>query len=448
MDTRERMPRRHNRCKREKPAEGPRVVGIFGLALAVVSLATGAPIAAQTEPAPERERAGEHLHTPLETSTSLTWPELIDATLENLPRFIELAALDDEANALVARSRSRLAAQPQLVFRYQSDRPWDDVDLQEKELGLELPLWRIGERRAAESLGAAATDGSSAAELALRHEVIGMLRMSLWDIERAANELAVARDAARIAGDLLLAVDRRFAAGDVPLSDRLLLQSTAMEREADVIEAEALLVDAERAYQSLTGLNTKPAEFSEPLTDREDFDDSHPLVGLADSKVERARAEVDLTRRSAKGNPILTVGPVDQQGAFSSYSARSINVSVSMPFGGAAHSAVATAASSRAAAQAEAERLQLLRELDLELHEARHTLLVVEDSLALAEQRSALAAQSFSMSERAFAEGEITVLELLRSEEIALTTQREVVGLEVERQRTIAQINQTIGVWP
>jgi outer membrane protein TolC len=272
--------------------------------------------------------------------------------------------------------------------------------------------------------------------------------LSLWDIARATNELAVARDAARIAEDLQSAIDLRYAAGDVSLGDTLLLRSAAMQREADVIEAEALLVDAELSYESLTGLNEKPAEFSEPLTDREDFDDSHPLVRLADSEVERARAEVELTRRSSKGNPTLTIGPIDQRGAFSTYSARSMNVSLSLPLGGRAHSAAATAESNRAASRAEADRRQLLRELDLELHEARHTLQVVEESLELARQRAELATRSFTMSERAFAEGEITVLELLRSEEFALTTQRAVAGLEVERQRAIAQINQAIGVWP
>jgi outer membrane protein, heavy metal efflux system len=416
-------------------------------AAAQVPVAAQPPFAARTEPA-EPAHAGEHLHTPLEASEDLSWPELIDVTLENFPRFVELAARDAEANALVERSRSWLAAQPQLVVRYQSDRPWDDVNLEEREVGVELPLWRPGERRAAESLGAAAKGGSSAAATALRHEIIGMLRMSLWDIERAANELAVARDAARIAGELQAAIDRRFAAGEVPLSDTLLIRSSAMEREAAVIEAEALLVDAERAYQSLTGLDTKPTDFSEALTDREDFDDSHPLLRLAESEVEQALAAVELTRRSSKGNPSLTIGPADQRGAFSNYWARSVNLSVSMPFGGRAHSAAATAASSRAATQAEADRRQLLRELDLELHEAKHTLLVIEESLTLAEQRSELAAQGFAMSERAFAEGETTVLELLRSEEIALATQREVAGLEVERQRAIAQINQSIGVWP
>lgn len=422
--------------------------GVCSAAVAVGNLAVTGTVAAQSSSPARLEHTEEHLHTPIEISSSLGWPELIELTLENFPRFIELSAMAEEASALTERGDSWFAERPQFVMRYQSDRPWDDVNLRERELGVELPLWRLGERRAATSLGTAANEGSTAATLALKHEVIGLLRIALWDIELAANELAVARDAARIAKDLRAAVDKRYEAGEAPLSDTLLVASTAIEREAAVIEAEALLVDAERVWQSLTGLNTRPAEFAEQLTSLQDFDDSHPRLQLADAEVRRARADIELTRRSSKGNPTLTIGPLDQRDSSASDSARSINVSLSMPFGGRSHSAVATAESSLSATRAEADRLQLLRDLDLDLHEARHSLLVIEESLELAIQRKELAARSFEMSQKAFTEGETSVLELLLSEEVALTTEREVVGLEVERQRAIALINQATGVWP
>jgi outer membrane protein TolC len=443
MYYRDRMPAQTVSGKGAKSAAikpGPAVFRCVVYALS--ALAIGGPVAAQTD------HAGEHLHTPLETSADLGWQELIDVTVENFPRFVELAGREQEASALAGRGRSLLSGQPQFRVRYQTDNPWDNANLREYELGVDLPLWRPGERRAAKILGSAANGGSAAAKAALRHEVIGLLRMALWDIELAANELAVAEDGARVAADLESAIERRFQAGEVPLSETLLVRSTAMERQSDVIAASALLVDAERAYQSLTGLSVRPVDFAEPLTDREDFDDSHPRLMLADAELERARSTLDLTRRASKGTPILSIGPQSERGAFSDYSAKSLNVALSVPFGGRKHSSATTAATSRIAAEAEADRLQLLRELDLDLHEARHSLLVIEQSLALAEQRSELASRSFEMSERAFAEGEITLLELLRSEETALLTNREVVGLEVERQRAIAQINQAIGVWP
>jgi outer membrane protein TolC len=443
MDHRERMPA-PERCGKQRGsvAASPAVLAPLRLALVATALTVSLTVNAQTE------HAGEHLHTPLATSAELSWPQLIDSTVENYPRFIEMAARDQEADALVNRARSWLSSQPQISVRYRTDRAWDNANLREYELGLELPLWRPGERRAADLVGATATAGASASALALRHEVIGLLRMTLWDIESAAINLAVARDGARVATDLQSVVDRRYQAGELPLSETLLMRSTAMEREAEVLGAEAMLVDAERAYQSLTGLTERPTRFAESLTEREDFDSSHPRLMLADAELELAQAELKLTNRSTKGTPTLTIGPQNDQAAFSDYSANSLNVSLSMPFGGRAHVSAASATAARLASQAESDRLQLLRELHLELHEARHDLVVIEATLELAAQRSQLAAGSFEMSEQAFSQGEISLLELLRSEETALRAQRAVASLEVERQRAISQVNQATGVWP
>jgi outer membrane protein TolC len=399
--------------------------------------------AAAAQPLPAHE--GD---TRVETSPDLQWSELITTTLNGYPRFVELAARDEIAAALMRRSRSLLSGQPSVAMRYQTDRLWDDVNLREYELGLSLPLWRIGQRRAAGSLGDAATHESLAAAAALRHEVIGVLRTSLWDLEHAINNLAVAEDGLRIAADLQQVIRRRYEVGELPLSETLLMDSAVLERQVDVLTAEAQLVDAERAYRSLTGLNVRPERFAESLTDREIFDDSHPAIMLAAAELQRAQATLELAQRNAKGSPVLTVGPRREQDEFSDYEADSLGVTLSVPFGGRGYGSTMTASAVQAAARAESDRRRLLRELDLELHEARHRLLVVDESLELAKQRSELAQRGFEMSRLAFEQGEKSLLELLRSEEIALLASRDVASLEVDRQRTIAQINQAVGVWP
>jgi len=399
-------------------------------------------------PVGEADHPEGHLHEPLTVSTELTWPELIDRTAVNYPQFVELSARDIEARTLMDRARSWFSSPASLAVRYQTDKPWDDVSLREYEFGLEVPLWRLGQRRAARSLGTAAIADSKAAVMALRHEVTGLLRATLWELERAENALGAVQDGARVAQELLRVVERRYEAGDLPFGETLLMRSTVLERQAFVIEAEALLVDAERAYQSLTGFNERPLTFAEPLTEREDFDAAHPWLALADTELGRARAEQALVSRAANGAPTLTIGPRRERAAFSDYSADSLGISVSMPFGGSVHRSAEIAAAARVTARAQAQRLQLLRQLELELHEARHSLLVIEASLELAQRRSALAARSFEMSQQAFTQGEMTLLELLRREETALSTQREVIGFEVARQSAIAQINQAIGVWP
>jgi len=418
----------------------------FRLFISLIALGIAAPAFA-ADATDDDAHLDEHLHEPLTISAELTWEELIEQTLINYPRFVELAARDTEARALANRARKWFSGQPSAVARYQTDQLQENNDLREVEMGFELLLWRPGERRDARSLGAAAGTESGAAAVALRHEVIGLLRMVLWDIERALNAVALAEDGIDVATELVRIVNRRYEAGDLPLSDTLLVRSTSLEREAVLVEAEAFLLDAERAYKSLSGLEMRPAEFSESLSGPEEIDPSHPWLLLADAEVDRARAELELIDRTARGTPTLTLAPRRERAPFSSFD-DSFGITFALPFGGQAHRNVETAAAARDVAQAESDRAQLLRQMDLDLHEARHDLVVIDASLVLARERYELASRSLEMGQTAFVQGEITLFELLRWEETARIAQREAESLEIERQRAIAQINQAIGEWP
>jgi outer membrane protein TolC len=289
---------------------------------------------------------------------------------------------------------------------------------------------------------------SDAARAALRLEVAGLLRGALWDIAAAANAHAAANEAVTAAAEVLRIVERRNASGELPLSDVLLAQSALLERQQAVITLQAGLVDAERAYQSLTGLQRRPAVFEEPRSAREDFDDGHPLLALASATIARSRAALELTERSARGNPVVTVGPRRQRDALTTVFNDSFAIGVKVPVGGKAHAVTVVAQEARVVAEAEAARGALLRRLDLDLHEATHTLLVLDGSLALAEQRRELAGRQWRMGQSAFAQGEIELRELLRLLESERNANREVERLRIERQRTIAAFNQALGETP
>ena len=403
---------------------------------------------AMVAPASEIDASIEHVHHLAPISADLAWDELVEQALINYPHFVELSARDAEARALAERARSWLSGQPSMLVRYQTDRFGQNNDLREYEMGLELPLWRRGQRQAARSLGAAAGSESEAAALALRHELIGLLRMVLWEVERADNAVALAEDGINTATELVRVVERRYEAGDLPLSDTLLVRSTKLEREAVLIESEAMLVDAHRAYLSLSGLDVRPSDYVESLSALENLNPSHPWLLLADAELDRARANLELVHRAVRGTPTLTLAPRRERASFSDFDADSIGITVAIPFGGQAHKGVETAAVAREVAEAEAERAELLRQLDIDLHEARHSLVVIDASLELARERNDLAAESLRMGEIAFGQGEITLFELLRWDESARVAQREAESLEIERQRAIAQVNQAIGEWP
>jgi cobalt-zinc-cadmium efflux system outer membrane protein len=389
-----------------------------------------------------------HVHVPLTIDPSMTWTTVMNTALDAYPRRVELAARENEAAALTERGKGVLAGAPTLYFSHLTDASLDNNGQREYEGGIELPVWHAGQRRALTALAGTAGVESSAAADALRWEVAGQLRAVLWDIASAANAADRAKDSVAVAEELLSAVQRRNARGDLPLADVLLAQSALLEKQKSVIETRASLFDAERTYRSLTGLDARPQDFSETRSAREDFDASHPVLALGDAELARAKANLELVDRETHGNMLVTVGPRRQRDAQTALMNNSFAVGVTIPIGGKSIGAPDRARAARAVAEAESRRGQLLRQLDLDLHEAEHTLSVVDESLALADTQSDLAMQQWQMAKSAFAQGEIELRDLLRIQDSAQNTLREASRLRIEHGRQIAAINQALGETP
>jgi outer membrane protein TolC len=387
-------------------------------------------------------------HVPITTDVTLDWDTLMAVTLSAHPRGTELAARAEEAAAWNERGRNWLATAPALYFSYLSDSALDDFGQLEYEGGVELPLWRAGQRSAVQALARSNAAASSAAAAALRLEVAGLLRGVLWDTEAAANELAAARDTVAAAEELLRVVELRNARGDLSRADVLLARAAVLERRQAVVAAAARLVDAERAYRSLTGLDRRPARFAEERSEHGELGRAHPLIALADAEVMRAEGQLELIGRDGRGNIAVTIGPRREYAPFNDVPTDSVALGVKVPVGGDHYGATARATAARAAANAAAERSLLMRRLDLDVHEAEHALTVLEESTALAAERRELAAQQARMAQIAFAQGEVELRELLRIQESEQAAIREVQRLAIERQRTIAALNQALGETP
>jgi outer membrane protein TolC len=392
--------------------------------------------------------AQAHSHVPVAVDTTLRWPALIDSTLAVHPRSGDLRSRLEEALALERRGSRWLAAAPSFYFSYLSDRPRDDTGQREYEGGVELPFWRAGQRSAVQAVAGSATAASEAARAALRLEVAGLLRGALWDIEAAANALAAARDAVAVAEEIVRVVERRNARGDLSQADVLLARTTLLERQQAEVEAEAVLLDSERGYRSLTGLDRRPASFAEARSEIEDLTEDHPLLELANAEIERARSNRAFIARDARGPFSVTVGPHREYDPFGTVPRDSMTVAVKIPFGAGSQSATQAAQAGRLVSNAESERNALLRRLDLDLHEAEHTLTVLDESLALAADRAAVAEQQLRMAQSAFAQGEIELRELLRVQEATLAARRNLQRLGIEQGRTIAALNQALGATP
>jgi cobalt-zinc-cadmium efflux system outer membrane protein len=425
---------------------------------AISVLALGIALGLSAAAAAAQSVLPEHLHAPVAVDPGLGWPELMTATLDAHPSQFELAALATQAEAWRDRGRQWVAGAPSLNLSYLSDRMLDDREQRQYSAGLSLPLWRLGQRSSAQALGESTTAESGAAGEALRWEVAGLLRGMLWNIAAAANGVELAEESVVVADELVRVVERRRALGDLSEADLLLARTARFQQSLLRIDREAQLLDAERTYRSLTGLDRRPAAFAEELrmhaeaeqdaAQHEAFDASHPLLALANAEVVRAEAALAFASASVRGNPTLMIGPSRQRDPLTDFYNDSLGLVVTVPFGGARYGATERALAARALAAAQTQRAGLLRQLDLDLHEAEHTLYVVEESLVVAEQQAEVATRQWAMGRSAFEQGEIELRDLLRIQDVAQNATRELARLRIERQRTIAAVNQAIGVLP
>lgn len=389
-----------------------------------------------------------HQHAALPVDEAFTLNEAIDAAFDAFPAALELTARSAQAEAWTERGQSWLAGRPAATLRYQTDR-WDsNNNLDEYEAGLVLPLWNWGGKSAVRKLGDALSVESSAADTALRWEVAGLVRTALWTIALAESDHELAEQVLDMTASLTASVKRRHELGDVAMADVLLAQSSYLDAQTNLIEVAAMLLDAERAYRSLTGLDRRPPFHSEVLSSSEDIAPEHPALVFANAEVRRAEAGLAVAEQTAKSGTSLTIGPRRERPAFGDEFDDSIGITVSIPFGGASHRRVAVSAAARTAAAARATRAATTRALSLAMHEAAHGLDVAHQNLAASSERLKLAESHLLMAESAYEKGELELIDLLKVQTNAITATRQVARLQIDEKRQTAFYNQAVGILP
>lgn len=381
---------------------------------------------------------------------SLTLKKVVDTTFERYPQNALIEAFQEEATALEQRSSSWVAGYPMLYLQYIDDALFGhDEGITNVQSGYQIPLWMWGQKDASQRV----TDQSKQAVeryiRALKHEVAGLVRDSLWTLRLVENRRELARQIYDVAEKLTAVVQRRVELGDLARADLLLAESDQLEKKTTLVQAEAEVMHARKAYQNLTRMTRAPRNVEEPLSTLKQFDERHPSLAAANASVERAQAEVELTRLSKQGNqPTILVGTdstqIDRSGAMGT----GTNIVLQVPVGGDDWHAPQVAQSNLALNEKIVQRETLRRQLEKALHEAQHTLEVDKAALAIAERRKAIAETQIRMSRIAFEAGEIALIDYLKIQAGAQAAIRDAAERSILVQKDTATYNQVIGVTP
>lgn len=409
----------------------------------IAGLLLSSSLAASPASPPAAGHAEHERHPTLPHDATLTLSAVIEAALRQDTDVAQMQNQGDAAQTLGARSRSLIAGSPALQLRYQSDRWQTSSGLREQEAGLELPLWRFGQRAALQRESrhaAAAADGNR--ELR-QWQVAGAVRDAYWQEQIAAWLVERARVDLAAAQQLEQDVMKRIRAGDAAPQERLVAENMRREQELALHEAEVTHVDSEFAWRALTGLDRLPATAQEsPAASPGDWP---PLV-QARRQEALARDTLDAARTQSAGTPRLLVATRREQSRTETVD--SLGATLTLPLGGGSHQQATLLPVRQQLAQAEDEVRRQTRAAAVASHEARHDLAARREALEQMEARLALSRREIELSRRAYQLGERALSDRILSEQrhAAIERQHGLAALSVGH--AIARYNQAQGAMP
>lgn len=423
-----------------------RVAGLVaagGLALSLAPPASAqGPVAATAEPSAAATPA-------LRAALDAAWQRAAAARAAE--------ALRAQAAADGAAAAAAGPAPPALTLGLRSDRLHRDRGAGEVEVGVALPLWQSGERRARTAVAQAALAQAQAEVAATRLALAGTLRDTAWAALARRAELAAASEHAATLARLADDVERRVRAGESAPADALLAQAEVLAARVQQAEATLRLHEAAGQWRALTGQAEPPHErLAGGRRDAAAADRgpppavpaAHPQRQLARLAVEAAQQRLRLAQTTPRAAPELSLGLRRSQAGFGQPHEDSLAVALRLPLGAAPVQALRVAAVQAELDHAEAAERELQARLDAALAVAGHALASARVQVDAEAERARLLHERAALVERAWRAGEAALPELLRAlsaaaqADAALARQRAGLGLAE------ARLQQTLGVQP
>jgi outer membrane protein TolC len=388
-------------------------------------------------------------HQPLQRSPSLTYAEVLESALAAAPEFLASSAREGQVAAYKSMGRDLFAGNPILQTAYLDDSTVDNTGLSELEAGISIPLWRPGQKQQAQNLGQHYESLFGAWQSYLQWQVAGRMRDAILSLQHAAAMLAFERQSLANAEALEQLSLSLFDAGEVPELDLLSTRALVLDQRNVVYDAEAELVDAERAYQVVTGFNRIPTPpYQESMHEEDEISSVHPWLAYLKVNADVARSAVNQVQIRSGTSPIIGLGYRRERDNRLGDYIDTLGVSLSIPLGKS--SVVKTAMSD--ARREEADLQVILQQarisLNQMLHEAEHEAYVIGKKLAEVDTKVELNQQRWEKSRLAYELAETNFYQVLMALEDLHKSEKERRSLELELQLRIAEINQSLGIMP
>jgi outer membrane protein TolC len=175
---------------------------------------------------------------------------------------------------------------------------------------------------------------------------------------------------------------------------------------------------------------------------------THPRLIALSSASRVANARLKLAQTTRRDAPELAVRVLRERGDSSEAFGNAIGIKLSIPFSSGPRLRRDNAAARAEAMQAEAEQLQVARQLALDLEQARHDIAAAEQLAAMARERREVTADTLRLAEKTFSLGESDLTALLRARAAAFEAEAVSIRQETAHGSAVSQLKQALGEMP
>jgi len=380
---------------------------------------------------------------------SLTLSQAVDVAWQRAISAKEASGLVNRQTAEKIAAQRYWAKSPSIELSRREDRHQTNSGAQETEIGISVPIWLWGQRKAQNDLATSSLDKAKLNLAAVRLHIAGEVREAIWALNEAEANYEQITFLLQNLSSVLHDVDRRVKAGDLARSDSMIAQSEQLAALSSQSEAALQLKAQKSRWATLMGSALPLAtQVSAELPHANSSISNHPFFLLATQATDEARKKLSLAEISKRDTPELKFGMRQDISAKSLPSQKSLQIALRIPLGSADRHLPVLAAALSELEVASAQEMRTLEYLMSEHQLAKEGLSNANLQLQSAKQRSDLLTERTQLIEKSFKAGETSLPDYLRAMSMSTSAQNAYQRQIIKTHLAIARFNQSLGVTP
>lgn len=389
-----------------------------------------------------------------------SWAQVLMQTEQRISQNLVTEADRTRFAAEQARANGILAGAPVVDGLYRSDRLMSDFGSTEMQLGVRLPLRRFGQSDAWRSLAEQSALNARTRTEANRLVLLGELRQMAWGWRQAEVELATAKERNRIMQRDLAAVTKQFKHGEAAEVDRMSVESRALAVQEAVTAAQMQLDTIQTRWQQLTGTSQLPSDLGQVTSTEQALLNNpelntpdgllaqQPLLRQMASEVGMSTARIEAERAAGAGAPEIGLGVKRDRGDRGIPYDNSLQLTLSIPFGGQKYRDPALAEMAQQRAMAQVALIKNTQQILGEVMALRQRIAAWPSRLAQLDRRAALSEKTLALKQKALRLGELDWTSLLVFERDTAEARLQARLAHIAYRADQSSLKQTLGLMP